>query len=98
VTDLLGQWRLVEADAELELDPDSVAHFKPNGELLYIVRESDCTSVMRLTYRVEGSYLITDQLTSPREERTEFRLEGDRLLLKYEGGSAHFRRAQGQYP
>lgn len=38
---------------------------------------------MRLTYRVEGNMLITDQSSSPCEERTEFSLTSDgRLAVK----------------
>jgi hypothetical protein len=93
VTTLVGRWTLVDADQALELEPDAVADFRPDGELRYSVRDGPRTSVMRLSYRVEGPFLITDQASSPREERTEYWFDGDQLVLKYDGGIARFRRA-----
>ena len=92
VNTLLGRWKLLTADASLGLDPDAVMHFKTDGELVYIIPERERTSAIRLTYRVDGECLITNQPSAPREERTLFRLAGDDLFLAYEGGSARFRR------
>ena len=90
--ELLGRWKLVQADPDLGLDPGAVAHFKPDGELVYLVPERDRTVAIRLTYRVDGAFLVTDQPSSPREERTRFRLDGDVLSLTYDSGVARFRR------
>jgi hypothetical protein len=44
-----------------------------------------------LTYRVEDDLLITDQPSSPREERTRFWFSPDgRLVLDYEGVQARY--------
>src|ERR1043166_8364576 len=94
MTELLGRWKLIRADAALGLDPDAVSEFKAGGELLYTVRDSNGTSVMRLVYRVDGKALVTDQPSSPREERTNFRVVGDLLELQYDGGSATFERVR----
>jgi hypothetical protein len=92
VTQILGKWRLREAPPDFGLDPGATATFKDNGDLIYTVPESGRTSVMRLTYRIEGNQLITNQSSSPREESTRFELEGDRLLLTYDGLVAGFDR------
>jgi hypothetical protein len=94
---LFGRWRLVAADTTLGLDAQASLHFKPNGELLYLIPEADRLSAIRLVYRVEGSQLVTDQPSAPREQRTEFELDGDQLILKYQGGRARFRRERSAF-
>jgi len=55
--------------------------------------------IMKLTYRVEGDYLVTDQPSSPRAERTRFRLESDGTLrLEFGGQKSWFRRGKKRAP
>lgn len=66
-------------------------HFRPNGELVYQVIEESRQQVIRLTYRVQGDFLITDQPSSPREDRTRYWFdEQGRLLLDYGGSVARY--------
>jgi hypothetical protein len=44
--------------------------FRDDGWLYYWIPASDRWQIMKLTYRTEGDVLITDQPSSPREERT----------------------------
>jgi hypothetical protein len=92
VIQLLGKWRLREAPPAFGLDPGATATFKDNGELIYTIPESDRTSVMRLTYRIDGNRLITNQTSAPHEETTTFELAGDCLRLTYDGLVAVFER------
>jgi len=92
VIQLLGKWKLREAPPAFGLDPGATATFKDNGELIYTIPESDRTSVMRLTYRIDGNRLITNQASAPHEETTTFELVGDCLRLTFDGLVAVFER------
>jgi hypothetical protein len=94
-TGLLGCWRLTHADTALGLDPEAVMEFAPEGRLTYTIPGPGTAAVMLLTYRVEGTILVTDQPSAPREERTGFQLSGDRLTLDYGGAVAHYARSSG---
>jgi hypothetical protein len=51
---------------------DVSLRFEKNGALAYTVHLAKKEQIMRLAYRVDGTTLVTDQPSSPREERTEF--------------------------
>lgn len=91
---LIGVWELDSADASLELAPGSLMMFLSSGELRYAAPAADGSlQVALLTYRLEGTTLVTSQPSAPREERTGFHLRSpDRLELEYAGGRALFRR------
>ena len=74
-TDPKDQWSLREY-GKVSLD------FSENGALVYTIHLPDKDQIMRLSYRLEGNTLVTDQPSSPREERTEFFFASDgRLAL-----------------
>ena len=83
---LVGKWR---SDPE---DPDAIQEygdvsldFSSSGGLAYTVHGEDTRQIMLLTYRVEGDVLITDQPSSPKEERTRFEITpSGKLVLLYE--------------
>ena len=89
---LLGKWKLCEASPDFGLDAGAMATFKDGGELLYTIPESGRLSVIRLTYRIVGNQLITNQPSAPREEVTSFEIVGDHLHLTYERSLAVFER------
>ena len=65
--------------------------FRPDGRMAYVILSGNKTQTIRLTYRVEGDVLITDQPSHPREERTRFRFDADgTLVLSYEGSESRF--------
>jgi hypothetical protein len=52
-----------------------------------------------MTFRVDGSELVTNQPSTPREERTTFLLDGaNRLVLDYGGAKASFLRGSKRAP
>src|SRR5688572_7676389 len=83
-TQVLGVWRTDPNDRwSLQQYGDVSLRFDPGGTLLYTVHLPNKEEIVRLTYRIDGSYLVTDQPSSPREERTEFSFTPDgRLAVK----------------
>ena len=91
---LWGVWELQRADSAMGLEPGAIMAFMPNGELRYAAPSTETVQVALLTYRVEGAWIVSNQPSAPREERTRFHFEGpDRLVLTYDSGSAYFVRA-----
>jgi hypothetical protein len=90
----LGRWRLVKSEGDFYVGEGVTMTFTEDGKLVYVIRQKGSKQIMNLVYRVDGSRLITDQPSSPKEESTEFSFDskGD-LLLKYAGGKAWFTRA-----
>jgi hypothetical protein len=73
--------------------------FKPDGRLLYCIEAGNSWQIMLLSYRIEGSELVTDQPSNPREERTVFALDGEStLVLDYGGSKATFERGEKRAP
>jgi len=92
--DLLGVWMT---------DPDGLASlneygkvsmgFRPDGQLIYTIFEEGKRQVMLLVHQIEGDVLITNQPSSPREERTRFEIRGDTLTLFYADHQSSYKRA-----
>lgn len=79
--ELVGRWYGVVNGEKVALE------FLPDGRLAYAILTPNGTQVMRLTYRVEGGELITDQPSAPREERTAFSIDGKGNLTVTFGGT-----------
>jgi hypothetical protein len=81
---LLGEWRTDPADVQsLREYGDVSLLFEPGGMLRYTIHSAHKEQVILLLFRVEGTSLVTNQRSSPREERTIFFFENDgRLVLK----------------
>lgn len=56
--------------------------FRENGDLIYIITEQDKEQKILMTYRIDDIYLITDQLSHPQEERTEFFIDIENKYLE----------------
>ena len=69
---LAGTWRQLE-------DPNISMVFFPDGRLEYRTIEGDVVQIMKLTYRIDGRDIVSNQPSAPREERTAFRIEGSRF-------------------
>ena len=84
VARLVGSWRTDPGDRRsLEEYSDVSLRFERDGMLIYTVHLKGKDQIIHLTYRVEGSCLVTDQPSFPREERGEFSIASDgRLVLK----------------
>lgn len=94
-TDLVGKWRLVKSEGETLYEEDSEMVFAADGKLSYSIPDKDTgrIAIMNLLYKAQGDYLITDQPSSPREEKTAFMFETkDTLVLKHGGTTAWFER------
>lgn len=96
---LIGCWHLETADPELGMTEPAEIEFKPDGNMLYSIEAGSKWQIMRMTFRVDGSDLVTDQPSAPKEERTAFVLEGaNRLVLDYGGAKASFLRGGKRAP
>ena len=81
---LLGLWRTDREDQwSLREYGDVSLRFEENGKLTYTIHLPNKDQVLCLTYKVEGTWLLTDQPSSPQVERTEFSFTFDgRLVVK----------------
>jgi hypothetical protein len=81
---LLGAWRTDPNDRwSLREYGDVLMVFEGDGRLVYTIHLPNKKQVMHLTFRVDGAWLVTNQPSSPREERTEFFFTPDgRLAVK----------------
>jgi hypothetical protein len=86
-TALFGKWRLDPTDVAARDTFGEVAlEFKRDGSLTYVIEEAAKYDVMLLRYRIEGNELITDQPSSPKEERTRYSFTDDGKLILALGG------------
>jgi hypothetical protein len=78
-------------DAELEIQAD--------GRMVYALLEGNKWHLMKLTYRLEGGFIVSNQASAPREERTRYSLQADgSLLLDFNGELSVFRRGLRRVP
>src|SRR5712664_3376972 len=67
--------------------------------MAYVVHEGGKDRILLLVYRTEGSALITNQPTFPREDRARYQIEGEVLLVtSVEGGTSRYVRISHDYP
>lgn len=86
---LLGLWRQVAP----EVAEPILMKFSRGGRLEYHIVEGERVAITKLTCRIEGSEIISNQPSSPREERTRFELVSpDALVLDYHGEETRFAR------
>jgi hypothetical protein len=77
---LIGKWFGLVAEERVGLE------FLEDGRLVYAILTPKGTQIMRLTYRVDGDMLVTDQPSHPREERTRFGWDDTGVLILEFGG------------
>ncbi len=94
---LVGCWHLVRVEGQ-PYEP-AEADFREDGTLYYSVLAGPRWQIMKLTYRVDGDTIISNQPSSPREERSRFALAQDgTLTLEFGGVQSVFRRGKKQAP
>ncbi len=94
---LVGCWHLVRVEGQ-PYEP-AETDFREDGTLYYSVLAGTRWQIMKLTYRVGGDTIITNQPSAPREERTRFALAQDGTLTLESGGvQGLFRRGERQAP
>lgn len=92
---IIGKWVTDHEDKESINQFGNVSLvFSTNGILKYIIHEDEKDQIIFLTYRIEGDFLITDQPSTPKEERTRFEITADgHLVLYYEKDKSIFIKA-----
>ena len=91
---LFGLWETDSSDrATVEQYGRARLHFFESGDLTYTICSGAVDQVMRLTYSVEDNTITTQQASAPREEKTQYAIEGDgRLALTHDGIVSWYRR------
>lgn len=90
---LLGRWRLLRADAGVDLAPDSLLDFRPSGQLQYTIEVEGSVHTFALVWRVNGDLLETASLADGHAMIARIGIgEADVLLLDFSGGRAWFLR------
>lgn len=60
--------------------------FSPDGTLVYTIYEAGKEQKMFLTFSTEDGFIVTNQPSRPREDRTRYDFrDGNKLVLDYEG-------------
>ena len=75
---LLGVWHLVTGAVD---EHDTDLEILPGGQMVYAIREAGQWQVMKLTYRLEGNVIVSNQPSAPREERTRYSFLPDGSLV-----------------
>jgi uncharacterized protein (TIGR03066 family) len=84
---LIGCWHLITQKGQDAVEME----FKHNGELIYSIKSRDRWSIMKLTYRLDGNIIISNQPSPPHEERTKFRFETNgNLVLEFNGATSRY--------
>jgi hypothetical protein len=84
---LIGKWFGRVSDEAVGLE------FLEDGRLAYAILTENSTQIMRMTYRVDGAVLVTDQPSHPRKEGTRFWWdESGALVLEFGGEQSRFTR------
>jgi len=88
---LLGQWRLLRAEAGLDFAPGVRMDFEPGGRLRYSFVVDGRLHEVGLVYRVEADVLRTDNPAAPHATATRFALgAGGVLVFDFAGARAWF--------
>jgi|GEM_PF-697873 len=86
---LLGTWRLLKADAELDFAPGVRMEFRDGGLLHYHIDVAGTDQVVALVYRVDGDVLHTENPIAPHSMSVRVTHgAGDVLLLDFAGAQA----------
>ncbi|HTU33404.1 MAG TPA: hypothetical protein VMF66_06335 [Candidatus Acidoferrum sp.] len=89
---LVGLWKLDPEDAAgRRAFGDITLRFDSDGTLLYTIHLPGRDQVMRLIFQMESGFIVTDQPSHPRRERTRYEFKNDgRLVLTFEGNEATY--------
>src|SRR6476661_11111019 len=91
---LEGAWI---SDSEDEATKNNIGNvtmtFTKDGKLYYEIQEGEKLQRLNMVYWTSGDTLYSDQPSSPRQERTKYKIEKEgRLTLEYEGTITKFKR------
>jgi hypothetical protein len=84
---LVGRWQRDPLDSESSRHYGEITlQFTSDGQLIYTEYLKGKRQISMLTYRVEGPFIVTDQPSAPREERTAFEFTDEGKLVLVFGG------------
>lgn len=88
----LGEWYSDITDEETLAEMGDIKlTFDKAGKLTYEIKEKNKSQFIYLSYRVKDDTLITNQLSHPKQETTEFNfLNRETLILKFKGEASRF--------
>jgi len=76
-----------------EIDDYVEILIEESGRMIYGILENEKWQLAILSYRVDGNFIISDQPSSPKEERTAFSFsDPDRLIMEWGGETSTFMR------
>jgi len=92
----IGTWQLDPTDdAGKQAYGDVTLRFGADKSLLYITHQHDRDEIARLTFRIEPGFIITDQPSAPRSERTAYEFTEDvKLILILKGEKSRYIRVK----
>jgi hypothetical protein len=93
ISKLIGRWRSDSADASgLDSYGRTTLEFGADGSLVYTVYEPDRDQVILLTFRIEEpGFILTDQPSAPRQEKTAYEITQDgKLVLAFGGEKSRY--------
>ena len=90
---LLGRWKLFKDEGGAEVGDSVTMTFLEEGKLVYVIHQQDSKQIMNLVFKVHGNYLVTNQPSHPKEERTKFSFDPEgNLIFDYDGNRTWFTR------
>ncbi len=88
---LLGRWRLLRADRDLDFAPGVIMEFREGGRLLYSFESGDKRHVVSLVYSVRGNTLRTQFTSAGHDAEAGFSFgAGEVLVFDFAGARAWF--------
>jgi hypothetical protein len=92
ISQFLGTWHSDPTDgAGVQSYGNVTLKFGADGTLLYMVHQADKDQVIRLMFRVEPGFIITDQPSQPRPEKTTYEFTQDgKLVLAFGGEKSRY--------
>jgi len=84
---LFGKWT-TDKNGKLTVDflGDVTMTFTTKGELIYEIKEDDRLQIINMIFWTEDNYIISDQPTHPKKEKTKYSFgTADSLILEFEG-------------
>ena len=89
---LLGKWKLVKADDSFDVGDGVEIIIRPDRKMEYCIQNGLKKQIINLTFRLEGNFIISDQSSATKEERTQIMFDRDLLLLNYQDQRAWFKK------
>jgi len=72
---------------------ETTLEFHQDGTLLYKIHQNGKDQIMLLTFQVEPGFIVTNQPSHPRPERTAYEVTKDgKLILEFGGQNSFYQR------